>query len=569
MCQISLSAPREPITYMFILMIFFSLCESNIGGKISYHFVSKLFFVSVYPMTIPFYVTTPIYYVNSVPHIGHVYSTLIADCLARYHRMRGENVFFLTGTDEHGQKVAKAAIENKQTPKEYTDMISDKFRSCFTKCNFTHNRFIRTTDEDHKKMATDLWRKLRAKDDIYKGVYEGWYCISDETFLSSTQVKEVVSASGEKVKVSVESNHPVVPMKEENYMFRLSAYQGKILEWLESGPVIVPEFRRLEMITLCNKGLNDISVSRLRTSCDWAIPCPDDDDHVMYVWLDALSNYLTAIRSEQSYTRGSIEPADFPVWPGVHVLGKDILKFHAIYWPAFLFASGLSPPRKLVVHGWWTKDGTKISKSLNNTFDPLDKAQEFGLDPLRFFLLRETAISHDGDYSDSAMAARLNGELADTLGNLVLRCTSRKILKDGKVPEPGEYMLDDLAIQTSIENLVTKFDMSMSAGVIQDALIAAFEALREVNAYITKNEPWKRMKTDKIRASTVIYIAQESLRIVTMLLSCCMPDACGDILDQLGQEATLRSGEEMLRFGMLKPGADLGAVKPPSFKKVA
>ncbi|KNH06239.1 methionyl-tRNA synthetase [Perkinsela sp. CCAP 1560/4] len=520
------------------------------------------------PMPVPFYVTTPIYYVNAVPHIGHVYSTLLADCLARYHRMKGDDVFFLTGTDEHGQKVAKAATERNKTPTEYTDEISATFRSCFAKFNFINHRFIRTTDADHTQMATDMWKLLRANGDIYKGVWEGWYCVSDETFLAAAQIRESTNAAGEVVKVSAESNHPVVPIQEENYIFRLSAYQDQLLDWLNSGPVIVPEFRRQEMIKLCASGLKDVSVSRLRGSCEWAIPCPDDPDHVMYVWLDALSNYLTAVRTAESLATGSISPADFPRWPGVQVLGKDILKFHALYWPAFLFAAGLPPPRKLVVHGWWTKDGAKISKSLHNAFDPVEKITEFGLDPLRFFLLRETAISNDGDYSDAAMAARLNGELADTLGNLVLRCVSRKIIKDGRVPQPGEYDETDVRIQLDLEGLVKKVDECMEGCVVQEALMEIFEVLRAVNAYITKNEPWKVMKTDRVRASTVLYVAQEALRIIALLLSCAMPQVCDDILDQLGVDAASRTGRAMLTFGLLVPGADLGDVRPPSFKKV-
>ena len=482
--------------------------------------------------------------------------------------MKADRVFFLTGTDEHGQKVAKAAAEGGMTPKDYVDMISAKYRTCFTNFKFSHNHFIRTTDDGHKKMVSDFWKLLRAQGDIYKGVYEGWYCVSDETFLAPTQIKEITNSGGDVVKVSTETNHPVIPMKEENYMFRLSAYQSKILDWLRSGPVIVPEFRRLEMIDLCAKGLNDISVSRLKSSCDWAIPCPDDEEHVIYVWLDALSNYLSAIRSKAAADEGSIGQSSFGGWPGVHVLGKDILKFHAIYWPAFLLAAGLEPPKKLIVHGWWTKDGTKISKSLNNTFSPFEKAEQFGIDPLRFFLLRETGISSDGDYSDAAMVARLNGELADTLGNLVLRCTSRKIIKDGKVPAPGEYTEQDTAVQGALGRLVTQVDELMEQGLIQEALIAIFDILRSINSYITQNEPWKTMKTAPVRAATVLYVAQEALRILAMLLSCCMPDVCADILDQLGLDSSQQIGSELLRFGVLTPGASLGEVKPPSFKKV-
>eukprot|EP00760_Papus_ankaliazontas_P033022 PhM_4_TR613/c0_g1_i1/m.82811/K01874/MARS, metG; methionyl-tRNA synthetase len=524
------------------------------------------------PSSKPFYVTTPIYYVNASPHIGHVYSTLIADCLARYHRVKGESVFFMTGTDEHGQKIQKAASEQNLTPKEFTTRVADSFKNCFGQLDFSYDHFIRTSDVEHEANVQDMWRALEKVGDIYMGKYEGWYCVSDESFVTELQTKDIVDPkTGQTVKVSLESGHPVSHVVEDNYMFRLSAYQDRLLAWLRSGPVIVPEFRRQEVINLVLKGLPDLSVSRKQATINWAIPVPSAPEHVVYVWLDALTNYLTSAKIvlNADGTRSLTSAEALQRWPAdVHVIGKDILKFHAIYWPAFLIGAGLQPPQRIMCHGWWTKDGMKISKSLGNAFDPVEKCQQFGLDAVKYFLLREASVKDDGDYSDKTMVARLNGELADTYGNLVLRCVSRKINAAGVVPTPTNITPAETALATLVTELVATVDHFMLIPDIQEALKQIFEVLRGINHYVTETEPWKLAKADPVRCATVNYYMLEAVRICTVLLSAAMPRAAGMVLDQFGvTDPALRSGMKALEWGGLKPGTPLGEVGAPIFPK--
>eukprot|EP00331_Platyophrya_macrostoma_P033963 CAMPEP_0176442230 /NCGR_PEP_ID=MMETSP0127-20121128/21686_1 /TAXON_ID=938130 /ORGANISM="Platyophrya macrostoma, Strain WH" /LENGTH=662 /DNA_ID=CAMNT_0017827193 /DNA_START=258 /DNA_END=2246 /DNA_ORIENTATION=- len=505
-----------------------------------------------------FYVTTPIYYVNASPHIGHVYSTLIADAVARYHKVKGENVFFCTGTDEHGQKVAQAAEKLHKTPYEFATSVSNEFKSCFEQMRFDYNYFIRTTDATHEANVQEMWQKLEAKGDIFLGKYEGWYCVSDEAFVTPQYITDGVDRDGKPCKISTESGNPCVWVTEENYMFRLSAFKDRLLEWYRSNPgCIVPEFRRREVIRFVEKGLNDLSISRKKESCSWGIPIPGNDKHVIYVWLDALSNYFTAARVGSDGALGDYEALQR--WPAdLHVLGKDILKFHAIYWPAFLMSAGLPLPSKLVAHGWWTKDKMKISKSLGNTFDPVQKANEYGYDALKYFLLRESAFADDGDYSDKNMIVRLNAELADTLGNLVMRCVSRKINVEGTWPVPSAYQERDLALIQTISELAGTVDHYFLIPDIQKALIAIFDVLRALNAYTTENAPWKLVKENPERLGAVLYIIMEGVRICTTLISPVLSDTAPKILEQLGVARELRSGVENLVFGRIPPGTPLG-----------
>ena len=541
--------------------------------------LSKLEFSQKVPRSLsvanyPFYVTTPIYYVNAAPHIGHIYSTLVADCLARYHSLIGEESFLSTGTDEHGQKIAKAAADKNQTPQTFTDDVARSFRDCFDEWDFKYNHFVRTTDPEHVSLVEKLWERLVDQDDIYLGTYEGWYCVSDESFLTATQVREEALPEGTGTRyLSVESGHPVHRVSEQNYLFRLSKYEKQLLEWLRSGPVIYPEFRRQEVIQLVQNGLSDLSVSRKKSVCDWAIPCPGDPDHVIYVWLDALTNYLTSAMltdSETLHRELCAHPNGFDRWPGTHVLGKDILKFHAVYWPAFLFALGYAPPRKLIVHGWWTHEGRKISKSLGNAFDPREKVKRYGLDPIKYFLLRECSFKDDGDYSDGAMVSRLNGELADTLGNLVLRCVSVKLVPQRVVPTPGSYTPHDVLMRDETERLVGRFDGAFRMGDLQTGVKVVFEVLRCVNAYTTHMEPWKVIRKDTARAGTILYVMQDCLRICALLLGCVMPDVCDRVMQQLGvsEKPELIRGRDALRFGKLPPGTPLGETQPPLFQKI-
>ncbi|KAH8618490.1 putative tRNA synthetases class I (I L M and V) putative (M) [Trypanosoma vivax] len=512
-----------------------------------------------------FYVTSPIYYVNAVPHIGHVYSTLIVDAIARYHRLKGERVFAVTGTDEHGQKVAEAAESRQISPQDFTTEVSGEFKKCFASMGFDVDYFIRTTSESHKAVVREVWSKLEAKGDIYLGRYEGWYSVSDESFLTAQSVVDGVDKDGNPCKVSLESGHVVTWMAEDNYMFRLSAFRDRLLAWYNDNPgCIVPEFRRREVIRTVEKGLHDLSVSRRKeTLHNWAIPVPGNSDHCIYVWLDALTNYYTASRVHVDGSGAEVRCVDdfrelerFPA--DVHVIGKDILKFHAIYWPAFLMSVGLPLPKKIVAHGWWTKDRRKISKSLGNAFDPLEKGAEFGLDALKYFLLRESGFSDDGDYSDRNMIARLNGELADTLGNLVMRCTSSKINTSREWPQPGTYTERDNLLVRLISDMPGTVDHYYGIPDLQKALATIFDVLRAINGYVTDMAPWKLVKTDPERLRTVLYITLEGVRLGTLLLSPVLSEKAPVIFDTLGVPAANRVGVESFEFGVVPPGTPLG-----------
>jgi methionyl-tRNA synthetase len=508
----------------------------------------------------PFYVTTPIYYVNASPHIGHVYSTLIADTVARYHRLKGEEVFFCTGTDEHGQKVANAAEAKGLTPYEFTTQVSNSFKKCFTDFGLEWNHFIRTTDKAHEDNVQDMWRKLEAQGDIYLGKYEGWYCVSDEAFLTAQNVTDGFDKEGNACKVSIESGHPVTWMVEENYKFRLTKFQEPLLKWLKENPQsIVPDHRRREVIKFVEGGLIDLSVSRRIDQCSWGIPIPGNEKHVIYVWLDALSNYYTAAKLNKD---GSVADSYETLnrWPAdLHVLGKDILKFHAIYWPAFLLSAGLPLPKKLVAHGWWTKDKQKISKALGNVFDPVEKANEFGLDALKYFLLRDSTFADDGDYSDHNMAMRLNSELADTLGNLLLRCVSRKINPKAVWPAPGAFTERDLGVMEAVKELPGTVDHYFLLPDLQKAMMSVYDILRDLNQYTTENAPWKLVKEDPARLDTVLFVMMEALRVCVIMLSPVLVEKSVVMLDLLGVPAASRTGIESFKWGVVPAGTPLGA----------
>jgi len=371
-----------------------------------------------------------------------------------------------------------------------------------------------------------------------------------------------VDKQGNPCKVSLESGHPVTWMVEENYKFRLSKFQEPLLKWYKENPqCIVPEFRRQEVIKFVEGGLIDLSVSRRKDQCSWGIPVPGTDDkHVIYVWLDALSNYYTAARLQGANMDERVDFTDLNRWPAdLHVIGKDILKFHAIYWPAFLMSAGLPLPKKIVAHGWWTKDKQKISKALGNVFDPVERANEFGLDALKYFLLRDSTFADDGDYSDMNMVARLNGELADTMGNLLLRCVSRKINVDGKWPTPGEFTERDLSVIQAVKELPGVVDHYFLLPDLQKAIMAVFDVLRDLNQYTTENAPWKLVKDDPVRLQTVLYVMLEALRICTLMLSPVLVEKHVVMFDLLGVPAAARSGIDAFKWGVVEPGTPLGA----------
>jgi len=500
-----------------------------------------------------YYVTTPIYYVNDVPHIGHAYTTLACDALARFKRLDGYRVMFLTGTDEHGQKIEKSAQAAGIAPQAFTDRVSKNFRDLAVTLNISNDDFIRTTEARHKASCQALWRALEAAGHLYLDKYAGWYAVRDEAFYAESET--TVGPDGVR---RAPSGAEVEWVEEPTYFFRLSAWQDRLLEFYEANPdFIAPESRRNEVISFVRSGLKDLSVSR--TTFNWGIPVPGNEAHVMYVWLDALTNYITAVgypdtRSD-SYRR---------FWPAdLHMVGKDILRFHTVYWPAFLMAAGLEPPRRVFAHGWWTNEGQKISKSLGNVIDPVALVEEFGLDPVRYFLLREVPFGNDGDFSRRAMIGRLNSDLANDLGNLVQRVLSM-IAKNcgGAVPAHGPFTADDEALLGSCEALLPKVRAAFEVQAFHRALEQVFEVVGEANRYVDAQAPWALRKTDPHRMATVLYVCAEAIRNIALLCQPVMPGSAGKILDLLTISPEDRDFSRYGQAGRLKPGVALPAPTP-------
>jgi methionyl-tRNA synthetase len=383
-------------------------------------------------------ITTPIFYVNAQPHVGHLHSALLADAASRWHRMAGKTVMFTTGTDEHGLKVQEAADASNQHPKEFCDRVSLTFRQAFNEANIQPDRFVRTTDDDHAMAVHTMWNKLVESGDLYCGTHEGWYCASDEVFLPDNQVVTLNDGTT----TSVESGKILRWVSEENWKFKLSKYEDRLLQWLEpingqESPLKPPE-RVNEVKEMILGGLRDISVSRLREKVPWAIPVPNDSKHSIYVWVDALTNYLTVTGFGTKW--GGKENNASPFWPAdCHIIGKDILRFHAIYWPAFLMASNLPLPRLIIAHGHWTSSKVKMSKSLGNVVSPTTILDQWGVDPVRYFFLRDGSLSNDADFSETNVSVRYVSELADTLGNLLSRCTGQSLLPNRKVKSINDH----------------------------------------------------------------------------------------------------------------------------------
>lgn len=499
-------------------------------------------------MAQPYYITTPIYYVNDDPHIGHAYTTLACDVLARFKRMDGYSVHFLTGTDEHGQKVEKAAEVAGVDPQSFTDRVSQNFRELAALMNFSHDDFIRTTEDRHTRACQALWEKLKASGDIYLGSYAGWYAVRDEAFYGESEI--TTGANGEKL---APSGAPVDWVEEPSYFFRLSAWEDRLLQWYDANPdCIGPASRRNEVISFVRGGLQDLSVSRV--SFNWGIPVPDDPDHILYVWLDALTNYITAVDYPDVNSKNFSK-----YWPcNLHMVGKDILRFHAVYWPAFLMAAGIEPPRRIYAHGWWTNEGQKISKSLGNVIRPYDLIEQYGLDPVRYFLLREVPFGNDGDFSHASMVSRMNHELANDYGNLVQRVLSM-INKncDARVPEPGALTDDDRALLQSAQNLAAAMRPLMDRQAFHEALEVVWQVVRAANAYVDHQAPWALRKTDPARMATVLYVLAEAIRHLGLVTSPYMPNSSSNILNQLNIPDQERSFAFVGDAGALKPGAAL------------
>jgi methionyl-tRNA synthetase len=495
-----------------------------------------------------YYVTTPIYYVNDAPHIGHAYTTLACDVLARFMRLDGKRVKFLTGTDEHGQKIEKSARAAGMEPQAFTDKVSQNFRDLAKAMNFSNDDFIRTTEPRHIRACQAIWRALQERGEIYLGKYAGWYAVSDEAFYNEDELTD--GPGGKKI---APSGAECEWVEEPSYFFRLSKWQEPLLRFYEANPEFIgPTSRRNEVISFVKAGLDDLSVSR--TSFTWGVPVPGDSAHVMYVWLDALTNYITAAGYPD------IDGDEYKAfWPAdVHMVGKDIVRFHAIYWPAFLMAAGLEPPRRVFAHGWWTSEGQKISKRLGNAIDPLQLIERYGLDPVRYFLLREVPFGNDGDFSHRAMVNRLNGDLANDFGNLAQRVLSM-IAKncDGAVPQPSALTASDERLLAAGAALLDKLRAELGQQAFHRALDALWQVIGDGNRYVDEHAPWALRKSDPARMNTVLYVLAETIRRLAILTQPFMPDSCGRILDQLGVPTDRRSFAEVEAGRALAPGSAL------------
>ena len=476
------------------------------------------------PSKPPYYVTTPIYYVNDVPHVGHAYCTLACDVLARFMRLDGHEVKFLTGTDEHGQKNEKAAEQAGVSPQQHVDRVSENFRNLARNMNYSNDDFIRTTEERHKRACQALWRKLRDNGEIYLGSYSGWYAVRDEAYYGEEELEEVDGK-----KVAKASGAEVEWVEEPSYFFRLSAWQDRLLAFYEENPTFIqPDTRRNEMISFVKGGLNDLSVSR--TTFKWGVPVPDDPDHVMYVWIDALTNYITAVGYPD------VESDDFSkYWPAdLHMVGKDILRFHAVYWPAFLMGAGIAPPKRVFGHGWLMNKGQKMSKSLGNVESAEDLAERYGLDQVRYYLLREIPFGADGYIGHESMVGRINSDLANDFGNLAQRVLSM-IAKncDAQVPQPGPLDPADEALLGRARGLVVRLREAYADQAFHKALEATWDVVGAANRYIDELAPWALRKTDPDRMAAVLYVLAETIRHLAIVTQPVMPDSMAKMLDQL------------------------------------
>ncbi len=504
-------------------------------------------------MSQPFYVTTAIAYPNGAPHVGHAYEYIATDAIARFKRLDGFDVRFLTGTDEHGLKMAQtAAAEGIPTP-AFARRNSDAFQRLQEMLNISFDRFIRTTDPDHYAASTAIWRRMADNGDIYLDSYSGWYSVRDERFF--TEAETTVGSDG--IRVATETGTPVTWTEEQTYFFRLSAYTEPLLaHYAEHPDFIAPEVRRNEVVSFVSGGLRDLSISR--TSFDWGVPVPEDPAHVMYVWVDALTNYLTGagFPDTESALYQRYWPAD------LHMIGKDIIRFHAVYWPAFLMSAGIPLPRRVFAHGFLYNRGEKMSKSVGNVVDPVALVESFGVDQVRYFLLREVPFGQDGSYSEDAIIGRINADLANELGNLAQRSLSmvNKNL-DAAVPEPGEFSAQDAELLELADGLLPRVRAAFDEQAMHQGLEAIWLMLGAANRYFSAQEPWVLRKSesdeDQVRFRTVLYTTLEAVRIAAVLVQPVMPDSAAALLYLLGQPDDCRDFAALGR--RLAPGTALPA----------
>lgn len=472
-----------------------------------------------------YFITTPIYYVNDVPHIGHAYTSIACDVLARFKRLDGYEVCFLTGTDEHGHKVFQSAQAVNQSPQEFVDRMAQNFYQLSSLLNLSNDDFIRTTEKRHKEACHALWRELVRQEQIYLGTYAGWYAVSDEAFYTENDLQS--TPNGTKI---APTGAVCEWVEEPSFFFRLSEWQQPLLDFYHKNPdFILPKTRRNEVLSLVESGLRDLSISR--TNFSWGIPIPDVQGHVMYVWVDALTNYISAI----NYPR--IEPNSLytSFWPAdLHMVGKDIIRFHTIYWPALLLAAQLQPPQRVFAHGWWTIEGQKMSKSLGNVISPQSLVQTYGQDQTRYFLLREIPFGNDGDFSQKAMIQRINSDLANDYGNLVQRVLSMLArMCDSKIPKPTNFTPEDHKLRQSTLHTLNTVRTALDKQAFHKALEAIFDVITHANQYVDEQAPWILVKTNPQRMDTVLYTLADTLRYLAILSQPFLPNASSQILDQL------------------------------------
>ncbi len=478
----------------------------------------------------PFYITTPIYYVNDVPHIGHAYTTIAADVLSRWHKSGGDDSYFLTGTDEHGQKIQTVAEKKGITPIELCDEVVQNFERLWKTLNIQNDDFIRTTQPRHEKVVQEVFRRLMSTGDIYKGEYEGWYCVPCETYVPEAQMAEGQTCP--------DCHRPLTKMTEETYFFRLSKYTEPLLKFYEEHPdAIMPKERYNEVVSFIKSGLRDQSISR--TTLKWGIPLPGDEKHVIYVWFDALINYISAL--------GFPEPGEKweKYWPAArHLVGKDIIRFHCVIWPAMLMALGLTPPVRVFAHGWWTVEGEKMSKSLGNVVDPFEMEKLYGVDTFRYFLLREVPFGHDGDFSELALVQRINSDLANDLGNLLSRSLQMiDKYREGMLPAFGGQTELEKEIEALGEKTAADMDALLDRFAFDDALKTLWGFIGRANKYIDETEPWKLGREGDVeRLDAVLRTLWEALRLAAILVAPFMPQTAARIWSQLGLEGEPAEG---------------------------
>lgn len=494
----------------------------------------------------PFYVTTPIFYPNGEPHIGHAYTSVVADVLARFQRLAGRDVFFLSGTDEHGIKMLQTARAEGIEPIELADRNSRRFREMQAALDVVPDDWIRTTEPRHHAAGQEIWRLMQANGDIYLDSYSGWYSVRQEAFFDEKET--TVRPDGVRVEPL---GSPVEWVEEKSYFFRLSAYQDRLLAFFEDNPdFIAPTERRNEIVSFVKSGLRDLSISR--TTFDWGIKVPNDPAHVMYVWVDALTNYLTATDWPQGGERRKYWPAD------LHLIGKDIVRFHTVYWPAFLMSAGLPLPRKVFAHGFWLNSGEKMSKSLGNVVDPFQLTEQFGIDAVRYFFAREVPLGNDGDYSAEKLVNRVNADLANNLGNLAQRSLSM-INKncDARVPERGPLSDADTALIDEVTAALAAAQKAMDQQLIHEATGALIAALSSANNYFAGQEPWALKKTDPARMATVLYVTADTVRRLAIPMLAFVPASANRLLDQLAVPPEGRSLAAAANANSLLAGTEL------------